>query len=221
MPANNTGRTPRRGAITQREVVDVAAEVAEHGLAFLTMPAVAERLGVTPMALYHHVANKEHLLSLLMDSLLAAIEIPGPAAGPWDERLRAYHLQVVAAMTRYPGLSVEVDTPNMARLLDGYLQILLDAGFDPVTAGQAYTGLYFLAMGNQHRRHGVASPASLPPADAVHRATAVVANAVADIGPDSWHEFAFDVYLDGLRRLHRSLRPRRADRAMRGYDQTR
>ena len=30
----------------------------EQGLAAVTMQAVADRLGVTPMALYRHVANK-------------------------------------------------------------------------------------------------------------------------------------------------------------------
>jgi AcrR family transcriptional regulator len=202
-------RSPRR--LTQADVVAAAAAVAETGLASLTMPAVAKRLGVTPMALYQHVSNKEHLLSLLLSSLLAPIQVPPKSDGQWDRRLRAFHLEVVAAMTRYPGLvtSVAKAESESVRLLDGYLQILSDGGFDPATAGMAYTGLYYLALGIQHHRLGP-SPAAYPPTNDAYQATATVSAAVQDRTPAEWHEFALDTYLDGLRKLRRAQR--RAER---------
>lgn len=39
----------------------------EKGIEALTMAAVAERLGVTPMALYRHVAYKTDLLDGLVE----------------------------------------------------------------------------------------------------------------------------------------------------------
>src|SRR5262245_61204312 len=149
-PARPSGR--RRRPLTQAAVVRAAASLAEGGVERITMAAVADRLGVTPMALYQHVQDKDHLLGLLMNSLLERVEVPARAVGSWEKRLRTFHLDVTAAMTRYPGMVETPKTPpsEIPRLLDGYLQILLDAGFDPATAGRAYTGLYYLAMGVSH-----------------------------------------------------------------------
>ena len=41
------------------------------------MAALAERLGVTPMALYRHVANKAHLLDGVVEVLLTEF-LPRP-----------------------------------------------------------------------------------------------------------------------------------------------
>jgi TetR/AcrR family transcriptional regulator, tetracycline repressor protein len=209
-PAGRSRPGPNR-RLTRADVVAAAAAVAERGLVELTMPAVAKYLGVTPMALYQHVDNKDHLLSLLLSSQLAPIEVPPPSQGKWDTRLRAFHLDVVAAMTRFPGLvaSVARAEGESSRLLDGYLQILLDGGFDPATAGMAYTGLYYLAMGVQNHRLGP-SPAAHPPTSDTYAATSSVSAAVQGHAPADWHEFALDTYLDGLRTLLRGRR--RAER---------
>ena len=45
----------------------------EHGIDALTMQTVAERLGVTSMALYRHVENKQDLLDGVVESLLNEI----------------------------------------------------------------------------------------------------------------------------------------------------
>lgn len=205
MAASRRSQTVTRTHLTTADVVQAAGSIAERGVSEITMAAVAARLGVTPMALYQHVRSKSHLLMLLMNSLLEEIEVPPRSVGRWDVRLRLFHRAVVGAMTRYPGLvgSFEVEThdaPEVPRLLEGYLQILLDGGFDPQTAGLAYTGLYYLAMGVQQPHHGAISPVILPPADHSLTATATVHASATGIGPAEWHEFALDVYLDGLRR---------------------
>jgi AcrR family transcriptional regulator len=50
------------------------------------MGAAAERLGVTPMALYRHVANKADLLDGVVELLLTEFQ-PPPSELPWPERL--------------------------------------------------------------------------------------------------------------------------------------
>ena len=45
-----------------RVLAEALAMADEQGLDAVTMAGVAERLGVTPMALYRHVANKADLL---------------------------------------------------------------------------------------------------------------------------------------------------------------
>jgi len=61
-----------RIAVTAMEMID------EVGVEKLTMRAVAARLGVSAMALYHHVEDKDELLRLVGDVVLGRIELPDP-----------------------------------------------------------------------------------------------------------------------------------------------
>jgi TetR/AcrR family transcriptional regulator, tetracycline repressor protein len=196
-------RSSPRKRLTRADVVAAAGVVAKRGVDALTMASVAAELGVTAMALYQHVSDKAHLMSLLLDALLAEVEVPPPSAGDWDVRVRRLHRDVTGAMTRYPGLvGVARELENVGRLLDGYLQIFLDGGFDPATAAKAYTGLYYLAIGAQHPYHGDrGSPAAIAPADAAYEATARAAAGLHGVTPEGLQLFALDVYLDGLRQL--------------------
>ena len=200
-----TSRLPRR-RLTRPDVVAAAAVVAERGVGELTMARVAAELDVTAMALYQYVSDKKQLLSLLLDSLLAGIEVPPRSAGGWEARLRQLHRDVTDAMTRYPGLvSAASDLDNVPRLLDGYLTILLEAGFEPGVAATAYTGLYYLAMGAQHPYHGPSgTPADRPPADPRHAASARVAEAAQGCTPRQLQHDVLDIYLAGLRSLRRT-----------------
>jgi AcrR family transcriptional regulator len=56
----------------------------ERGASGFTMRAVAEKLGVTPMALYHHVADKKALVSLVADEVVKQRPLPAPT-GDWVE----------------------------------------------------------------------------------------------------------------------------------------
>lgn len=85
-------------------VVERACElVREHGLAALSMRAVAEALGSTPMALYHHVAGRDELARLVVDHVLAQLELPGSEADAVDW-LREVAVRVRALAARYPGV---------------------------------------------------------------------------------------------------------------------
>jgi AcrR family transcriptional regulator len=54
------------------------------GLDAVTIRGLADRLGVTPMALYRHVGDKERLLDGLADALYAQLRIPDPADDWWE-----------------------------------------------------------------------------------------------------------------------------------------
>ena len=64
------------------------AVVDKHGIAGFTMRAVADALGVTPMALYHHVKDKAALASLVVDAAIRQHLLP-PPIGAWREDLWA------------------------------------------------------------------------------------------------------------------------------------
>ena len=79
------GRPPQ---ISRPAIVEASLAIAdERGLAGLTMHAVAQRLGVTPMALYRHVDDKADLLDSVVEALLTELPLPR-AELPWEQRLR-------------------------------------------------------------------------------------------------------------------------------------
>ncbi len=55
-------------ADTHAAILDAAVEImATEGIAAVTFRAIATRVGVTPMALYHHIADKDALLSEVIE----------------------------------------------------------------------------------------------------------------------------------------------------------
>ncbi|GGQ91354.1 TetR/AcrR family transcriptional regulator [Streptomyces althioticus] len=70
------GRPPR----LSREAILVAAQrvLDEEGAEYLSMRRLARELSSTPMALYHHVRDKDELLMLLLDAYVRRIPRPDP-----------------------------------------------------------------------------------------------------------------------------------------------
>jgi AcrR family transcriptional regulator len=102
-PAEPT-RGPRRG-LTRDEVALAAVEVADRdGLAGLSMQRVATEVGLTKMALYRYVANKDELEAIMVDA--AVEEPPGPDAlvGTWREQAEEFARMVSDVWTRHPWL---------------------------------------------------------------------------------------------------------------------
>jgi AcrR family transcriptional regulator len=65
------------------------------------MAVVAQRLGVTTMALYRHVASKAGLLDGIVELLLAEAVQPAPQLS-WPERLAAFATDLRATARRHP-----------------------------------------------------------------------------------------------------------------------
>jgi AcrR family transcriptional regulator len=92
----------------------------ERGLDGLTMQAVAERLGVTPMALYRHVDSKGDLLDGVVESLLDEMPTPRDDAS-WDEQLSMLGRAMRATARRHPTvfpllLALPATTPGALRV---------------------------------------------------------------------------------------------------------
>ncbi len=99
---------PRSGAerLTRAGIVAAAVGLADDAqdLAALSMRSVAQRLGVTPMSLYNHVANKEELLDGMVDAVFAEFYAPVPGA-EWRSELRRRAVTAREALKRHPGPS--------------------------------------------------------------------------------------------------------------------
>jgi AcrR family transcriptional regulator len=108
----------------------------ERGLTAVSMRSVGERVGMSAMALYPHVASKDALLDGLVDLLLAE-QIPIverlPADADWWTRLEAMAQGVRDLAVRHPSafsllLARPSVTTDALRATDAVYQALLDAG---------------------------------------------------------------------------------------------
>ncbi|MEU6860808.1 TetR/AcrR family transcriptional regulator [Glycomyces sp. NPDC046736] len=84
-------------------VVDAAVALADQGgLAEVTLPKVAEALGVTKMSLYRHVGSKDELIALMEDGVGPPPDLP---EGPWRESLAAWAEALADRIERHPWLA--------------------------------------------------------------------------------------------------------------------
>jgi AcrR family transcriptional regulator len=90
-----------RSSLSQAEIVDAAIAVADaEGAAAISMRRIAQVLQAGTMSLYWHVENKEHLLDLMLDTVLGETEVPD-AGGDWRAALRAIAFSERALLHRH------------------------------------------------------------------------------------------------------------------------
>ena len=66
-----------RVPLSRDRLLPAAVAIADAaGIGSLTMRSLAQELGVKPMALYYHVANKEEILDGIVDLVFSEIEVP-------------------------------------------------------------------------------------------------------------------------------------------------
>jgi AcrR family transcriptional regulator len=91
--------------LTLDRIATAALRVAdEHGAEGFTMRAVADSLGVTPMALYHHVTDKAALVGLMVDEVIEGRPLP-PPSGSWQEDLMGMARWMRAVTLNHPAVS--------------------------------------------------------------------------------------------------------------------
>ncbi|WP_419998847.1 TetR/AcrR family transcriptional regulator [Streptomyces boninensis] len=122
----------------REEAVDAAMAIAgEKGLAAVSMRAVAQRVGVTPMALYPHVGSKAALLDLMVGRLLSLLgEDPAMRAAAdadWRTRLRVFASSARLGLQTHPWATTllfdrPAITPDAVAVVDALYTALLDAG---------------------------------------------------------------------------------------------
>ncbi|MBA4607305.1 MULTISPECIES: TetR/AcrR family transcriptional regulator [Aeromicrobium] len=102
-------------ANTRDDVVSGALRVLDaYGLEFCSMRRVASELGVQPSALYHHVPDKQTLLALMADRIVAGVEVG-------DDAAKAAHALREAMLAVRDGADV-VATASAFRLGDSRIE---------------------------------------------------------------------------------------------------
>ncbi len=83
-------RVADRTDLSRAAIVDRALSIADaEGLDAVTIRRLGQELGVTPMALYWHVKNKEELLDAMGDRLFDDVVIDAAAGTPGRETAAA------------------------------------------------------------------------------------------------------------------------------------
>ncbi|NYF17365.1 AcrR family transcriptional regulator [Microbacterium sp. AK009] len=209
---------PRRTLDRERVLDAAVASADEVGLEATSMRRVADALGVTAMALYKHVANREELVDGMLDRLVASIDVPADGLS-WQDALRARIRSARAVMGRHRWAQAAIESrtaasPTVLAYMDSLMAIMFDGG---LSADLVHHAMHALST----RMWGITRdvlPTPTIPADPGLRAQAMAQFAVsypaivrmATTAPhagsacdeDAEFSFALDLMIDGFSRLH-------------------
>lgn len=116
--------------LSREGIVQAATAIADgEGLEGLSMRTVAVRLGVTPMALYRHVAGKDELIILIADAAFGECTYPTEPPPGWRAAFELAARNLWALYRRHPWLA-ELSPPTRPLSLPGIMthaEWILDA----------------------------------------------------------------------------------------------
>ena len=103
------------------------------GMEAVSMRKLAEELGVVPMALYKHVANKEELLDGMVDVIVGEID-PTIGGTDWQGAVRQRILSARRCLLRHPWASRVIEsrtnpTPVVLAYMDSIIGMFRTGGF--------------------------------------------------------------------------------------------
>ena len=125
------GRPARGEGVTRDAILSAALALLDEDGAGFGMRALAARLGVTPMSLYHHVGDRAGLLRALSDQVYGGV-LNGAVAADGIAELRALLTRYHDAVARHPQLTLAIFAEPAAfagttRTLTERLGLLLSA----------------------------------------------------------------------------------------------
>ncbi|WP_053754104.1 TetR/AcrR family transcriptional regulator [Streptomyces sp. MMG1533] len=143
------GRPPR---IAAEQIVDVARRIIEEeGVEAVSMRRVAKEVGATPMALYHHVRDKDELLLLTLRGMAATFPRPSLPADPRDRVLAtAVHMHAILSEVVWV-----IDVLSLGDLTDKealwmpeeIIDSAIACGLTPTQALHAYRTIWYVVYG--------------------------------------------------------------------------
>ena len=159
------------------------------------MRSLAKELGVTPMAVYYYVGNKDALFERVADAVLARVPRPAPSGHNWREELKATAVAGFKLLSEYPGLSAQIvkrpPTAQSQELAKYGVSVLMAAGFDLAFASRATVVCQTFMFGM------IGLQAQL---EKKRKRKATAADAWAEaIDPEVLIEFGMDALSSGLR----------------------
>ncbi|MGD9696324.1 MAG: TetR/AcrR family transcriptional regulator [Thermoleophilia bacterium] len=207
-------------SLSRDAIVDAAVAVLRRdGVEAMSMRAVASELGAGAGALYGHVSGKEELIELLIDRVMAEIELPDPDPARWREQLKEVARRQRRLLHEFGGIArltlgrIPVG-PQMIRVGEWQLGLLRGAGLPDRTVAyagdllsqyvEAFAYEESLVTDNEGGRRPIHETvamlrqyiASLPPERFPHLTS--LSDEMTGGGPDARFEFGLDVLIRGL-----------------------
>ncbi len=187
------------------------------------MRHVAARLGTGPASLYAHVSGKDDLLELVLDRVIAEVQVPTPDPARWQDQVKEILRSMRDAMRAHRGiaavnLGIVALGAEAMRVAEGMLAIMRSADVPAPVAGLAVDLLAQFAvvtiyeedrwmerLGDgadvdafvESMRNYFNYFADLP-VDRFPNLVAMADDVTADDGEDLRFEFGLDVLLAGL-----------------------
>jgi AcrR family transcriptional regulator len=216
--------------LSRDRVLKAAVELAdEAGIDGVSMRRLAQQLGVVPMALYKHVADKDELLDGMVDVVIGEFTPPDPGLG-WKDGVRQRLLSARRAVLRHPWSRRAIEsrtqrTPAVLAYMDAVAGTLISGGFSADLThhvmhalGNRIWGFSPEMFDESQRKPDSSTQTPLDPAQAAEFAkryphiAQIALAATEQEHPDGSHgcdeqfefEFGLDLLLDGAERLRRS-----------------
>ena len=124
----------RRVPLSRERVLRAAVALADDaGIGAVSMRRLAQELGVVPMALYKHVANKDELLDGMVDVVIGQIDPPDPTLD-WKDGVRQRVLTARRVVLRHPWARQAIEsrtrrTPAVLGYMDSMVGMFRAGGF--------------------------------------------------------------------------------------------
>jgi AcrR family transcriptional regulator len=130
----------------------IAEAAHDLGLEGLTLKAVADHLGVSIAALYHHVSGKDDLMRLAAEYTVRTVPLPVDTGQHWAVWLLEWARYNRDAFVAQPGLLAQyldgaISAESIAGNLDTILGVLVRQGFSITDANAAYNVVTSCAIG--------------------------------------------------------------------------
>jgi AcrR family transcriptional regulator len=210
----------KRVPLSRERVLRGAIAVADAaGIGALTMRSLAQELGVKPMTLYHHVANKDEILDGIIDVVFSEIDLPS-ADADWQTAMRQRAISARRVLARHPWATPLMESrtnpgPATLRQHDSVIGTLRRAGFSIQMTAHAFSLLDSYVYGFAVQEAGLPfdSPEAVPevadailaqfPSEEYPHLAELATEHVLQPGYDYGNEFEFglDLILDGLEML--------------------
>jgi AcrR family transcriptional regulator len=213
-----------RKPLNRDRVLRAAVALADGaGVEAVSMRNLAHELGVVPMALYNHVANKDELLDGMVEVIVGEIDPPVDGID-WKDAVRQRVLSARRVLLRHRWASVVIESrthapPIVLEYMNSLVGMFLAGGISVDLTHHAMHALGSRMWGFTQE----VFPTPSPPADPDERAAMLQQFAVRyphiiEIATAGSHdessavgqgcddqfefEFALDILLDGVERLH-------------------
>jgi AcrR family transcriptional regulator len=126
---------PRPRSLTDNDIAAAALTVIDRdGLSALAMRAVAAELGMGTMSLYRYVSDRSQLEVLVVDLVLAEVDVTPPRRASWQKQLAVLSERIRATVAAHPEVVPltmihRQSSVNSLRWAESVLGVLTGAGF--------------------------------------------------------------------------------------------